>query len=92
METKSKDTLSELLFPNNTNCFKEELIEFDEVVPDCKCPVCIDKKIDKNHECLTIIKRIVIPADTKNENDISDGICEKIKIKIPFDSSTSMGK
>ena len=92
-KSKDKDTLSELLLPNNTNCFKEDLIEFDQIVEDCKCTVCTDKKLDRNDNGLTIIKRVVIPADTKNENEISgDGTCEKIKIKIPFDSNASMGK
>jgi len=87
----NKITLSDLLLPNNTNCFKEELIEFDQIEENCKCTVCTDKKIDRNENCLTIIKRTVIPGDDKNDNEI-DGNCEKIKIKIPFDPNTNMGK
>lgn len=80
--------------PNNTNCFKEELIKFDKINEQCKCTICTDKKINRNDESLTIVKRIVIPGDTKNENDSDGGNtnCEKIKIKIPFDPNGNMGK
>ena len=92
-KSMDKETLSELLLPNNKNCFKEELIEFDQIIDECKCTICTDKKLDRNDDSLTITKRIVNPADTKNESEISaDGTCEKIKIKIPFDSNASMGK
>lgn len=82
-----------MLLPNNTNCFREDLIEFDQVVENCSCTVCTDKKINRMDESLTIVKRIVVPGDTKNDNDSDGGgNCEKIKIKIPFDPNANMGK
>jgi hypothetical protein len=85
----NKTTLSDLLLPNNTNCFKEELVEFDQIEENCKCAVCTDTKLNRNGNSLTIIKRIIIPGDIKNENEMNDGNCEKIKIKIPFDPSNN---